>query len=1683
VLTFEWLDLSYGRDLYEYANRAVGFTRRKSGGRDSVVREDPGEQSEKGQTVSIAEIFSRVGEDLGELRFETRNLLQAALDAEVFHASGEIEPELVEPGYTQDLDEVPERVFLEEAAYSFGPGDASVSLSMGKLGEWNKTVVQGGKRERQTRASIGTQLAEEDEEGEEEEPEGDVSITITGTNSPIEEGERLSVEFDATNNLSEEQEAEITLEILGPGESGVVETLNITFTGDETESLEAGWQTETGDAGDYTATVSSGTDSDSRQVTVEQPQPEGDASVTITGTNSPVIEGDDVVVTFDATNNLSQTQTVQFTLDVDIDTQVQDTITKEFTDGETKTGLELRWSTEDGDAGDYTAEVSSGTDSDTASVTVEEEDVPPGGDVDITITGTNSPVEEGDPLTVTYDATNNLSQQQDADINLNIDIDQQVQDTDNLSFTGGETKTGLTLEWQTENGDSGTHTAEVASGTDSDTTQVEVEEPDLPPEGDVSITITGTNSPVEEGTPLTVTYDATNNLSQQQEAEINLDVDIDTQVQDTDNLTFTGGETKTGLTLEWQTETGDAGDYTAEVASDTDSDSRQVTVEQPQPEGDASVTITGTNSPVIEGDDMVVTFDATNNLSQTQTVQFTLDVDVDTQVQDTVTLDFTDGETKTGLELRWTTQAGDAGDYTATVESGTASDTAQVTVKEPDTTPTGDVDISNLSTNSPVEEGDPLVATFDATNNLSQQQQAEITLDVDIDTNTQATTGTLTFADSETLQDLTLVWQTETGDSGTYTAEVASDTDSATASVTVEKPQSEGDASVTITGTNSPVIEGDDVVVTFDATNNLSQTQTVQFTLDVDIDTQVQDTITKQFTDGETKTGLELRWSTEDGDVGDYTATVESGTDSDTASVTVEPQAPSSVSVEILGTNSPVEEGDDLEVTAEITNQTGQDQTMLTTLELPQGNQPDWSNLAIRDGQAQTVTLIWSTEEGDSGIFTAEVTSGISSSTDSDTTQVEVEEVGPGPSGDVGITITGTNSPVAEKDQLNVVFDATNNRQEDQEATIIFSTIDSAGVERDRDNIDLSFTPGETKTNETLVWQTQSGDAGDYTAKVRSQTDSDTTPVEVVEDSEPGGDVDITITGTNSPVEEGKDLNVNFNAKNNLNSDTTAILTLDIPASPPEERDFRVEEFTAGEDKDLTLTWSTETGDAGNYTAKVSSGTDSDTTEVQVVEDKADGDFSVTITGTNSPVETGDRLTVDAEITNNLSQQQEGKISLSIEDGGPGQTDTVDVDLGGGGSTTETLTWQTQSGDEGFYDAVVRSGQDKDTARVRVFKQAPEGDIQVSITSTNSPVVETNWLFVDVEAEKTNPTNDILTGFITLSITDSSGNTQQPDTRTIALEDGEVESFVMRWKTQTGDAGDYTARVDSATDFDTASVTVVEPEQEFDYSLSSTCSATETPVKPGGGSAVTIETDVVQNKGPEIERRVQFFLIRDDGTEVFKAFEVLSGSGTVSYRFPVLPGFDESEVELCARLTDPQNTTYESCCSVSTLLPFSFSIPDHELSVGTGNREDAESWNWHDLGAPNPITQAFAVEFDYEYKYDNSNSFIDSIDKYGIFKPGSANTPSQELLSILKFVQSGDSSDGDFKSGSARLEVDSDGSLRSFTASGPMFASENTNPNYWGQPIDTDRQIPNGFSSFADPGSEIKITNMRVFSL
>lgn len=122
------------------------------------------------------------------------------------------------------------------------------------------------------------------------------------------------------------------------------------------------------------------------------------------------------------------------------------------------------------------------------------------------------------------------------------------------------------------------------------------------------------------------------------------------------------------------------------------------------------------------------------------------------------------------------------GDYTLTAASADDSDPTTVTVAaEADS----QFDVTITDTTSPVVEGDRVFVSADVTNSGDELDAQPISLSIDSGIGTVATSRTLPVASGET-KSISLDWETELGDEGDYTATVATDDDSDTASIDVD---------------------------------------------------------------------------------------------------------------------------------------------------------------------------------------------------------------------------------------------------------------------------------------------------------------------------------------------------------------------------------------------------------------------------------------------------------------------------------------------------------------------------------------------------------------------------------------------------------------------------------------------------------------------------------------------------------------------------------------------------------------------------------------------------------------------------------------------------------------------------------------------------------------------------------
>lgn len=193
----------------------------------------------------------------------------------------------------------------------------------------------------------------------------------------------------------------------------------------------------------------------------------------------------------------------------------------------------------------------------------------------------------------------------------------------------------------------------------------------------------------------------------------------------------------------------------------------------------------------------------------------------------------------------------------------------------------------------------------------------------------------------------------------------------------------------------------------------------------------------------------------------------------------------------------------------------------------------------------------------------------------------------------------------------------------------------------------------------------------------------------------------VRIDNTDSPVAEGETLTVRPTVTNRGDREATQQVELSINGTGVV--DTRSLTLAASESEQLALSWDTASGDAGNYTAAVATENDSDSAPVTV---QTPAFFDVTIDDTNSPVETGRNLTVNATVEN--TGQDGGVQGVDLDVSGLGTPfDFEQVGLNGGDSVRLTLANATEPSDAGDYTAVVASQDTSDSVTVRITSGAP----------------------------------------------------------------------------------------------------------------------------------------------------------------------------------------------------------------------------------------------------------------------------------------------------------------------------------------------------------------------------------------
>lgn len=382
--------------------------------------------------------------------------------------------------------------------------------------------------------------------------------------SETEREHRMNVESDVTA-------VGMTLEHMG-GASAAADELEIVLQGDVEKRLSvdefdtAGERFEPGDSWDNSfEEVKSGIvdvlliRTDSNTVVHEATYEIGEAGIELT-VEEPLL---DIGETSD--------YTVFRTFERAAAENVTDDVNVEILDGEDAIAVDESHAEIIGEeAGEATIQASYEEFTDTASVTVREDEEEAFFAVDID--ETNSPVTEGETLEAEVTIENTGDEEATQTLELT-DFDGNIVDTKDITLDGGESDSSITLTWNTDEGDTDTDEITVASDDDEDAEEVTIEEKAF-----FAVSIDDVDEEVTEGEGVTIEYTVENTGGSDGEQDIVFE--IDGEQKDVESGVALAPSETFSKQFTYTTDADDTPEITASVVSNDDDATREVTIEQ-----------------------------------------------------------------------------------------------------------------------------------------------------------------------------------------------------------------------------------------------------------------------------------------------------------------------------------------------------------------------------------------------------------------------------------------------------------------------------------------------------------------------------------------------------------------------------------------------------------------------------------------------------------------------------------------------------------------------------------------------------------------------------------------------------------------------------------------------------------------------------------------------------------------------------------------------------------------------------------------------------------------------------------------------------------------------------------------------------------------------------------------------
>ncbi|PGF16845.1 hypothetical protein CP556_12430 [Natrinema sp. CBA1119] len=280
-----------------------------------------------------------------------------------------------------------------------------------------------------------------------------------------------------------------------------------------------------------------------------------------------------------------------------------------------------------------------------------------------------------------------------------------------------------------------------------------------------------------------------------------------------------------------------------------------------------------------------------------------------------------------------------------------------------------------------------------------------------------------------------------------------------------------------------------------------------------------------------------------------------------------------------------------------------------------------------------------------------------------------------------------------------------------------------------------------------------------------------------------------------TPTEDGIDVTFSYENPNDAsmgaNSRFVEGNTTDQPPSgfEPGQQTFTVE--WTPESDDERLVWEADFSNFG-YEEPITA----ETPTAGEIEPSDPAAFGVSIAGTNSPVERGESLEVEADLENVGGEDGTQTVSLAI---GDTTIDATSVSLESGETETVSFTAETDGIEPGEYPLTVSTANETAETTVTVEEPPAPAAFGVSIAGTNSPVEQGEPIAVETVIE--NVGDRAGTQALEVAV-----DGVPSDPIPVTLESGETQTVTLNYGTADLEPGEYILSV--STENQTAETTV-----------------------------------------------------------------------------------------------------------------------------------------------------------------------------------------------------------------------------------------------------------------------------------